>query len=285
MTKNNDDEQVILEFGVQTFTLTDYTRYQEMVLMRIIKACQSDISDAITSYKNNNILVFSKEENSEQKRHRRLKLQLLEPDKTHYNQLKKALTEMSSKRIGIPYRQHSTAIQYMWFDRLFKASFCHVGKYKTYSDVANKVLEPARKEMELLYQNKQLDIHFKYKPDYGMGDDRTQEPERVKFFFTHVDDEHPQGARLEKLTSYQECVRVSLKIVWGLDERVAADLAQRIKYAMLPEVSEFFNHESDYRRKLESQGRSLRNPAGFMRNALIRFLEKWEEEYEGGRSE
>lgn len=53
MTKNNDDEQVILEFGVQTFTLTDYTRYQEMVLMRIIKACQSDISDAITSYKNN----------------------------------------------------------------------------------------------------------------------------------------------------------------------------------------------------------------------------------------
>lgn len=92
MTKNNDDEQVILEFGVQTFTLTDYTRYQEMVLMRIIKACQSDISDAITSYKNNNILVFSKEENSEQKRHRRLKLQLLEPDKTHYNQLKKALT-------------------------------------------------------------------------------------------------------------------------------------------------------------------------------------------------
>lgn len=63
MTKNNDDEQVILEFGVQTFTLTDYTRYQEMVLMRIIKACQSDISDAITSYKkNNNILVFSKEE-------------------------------------------------------------------------------------------------------------------------------------------------------------------------------------------------------------------------------
>lgn len=355
MTKNNDDEQVILEFGVQTFTLTDYTRYQEMVLMRIIKACQSDISDAITSYKkNNNILVFSKEENSEQKRHRRLKLQLLEPDKTHYNQLKKALTEMSSKRIGIPYRQHSTAIQYMWFDRLFKASFCHVGKYdyvdldielkvlryylsnqmgyhrinlksyflfkhfasrqllrfynaffsrtgrtlrlefiskaftvkdtyKSYSEVAKKVLEPARKEMELLYQNKQLDIHFKYKPDYGMGDDRTQEPERVKFFFTHVDDEHPQGARLEKLTSYQECVRVSLKIVWGLDERVAADFAQRIKYAMLPEVSEFFNHESDYRRKLESQGRSLRNPAGFMRNALIRFLEKWEEEYEGGK--
>lgn len=354
MTKNNDDEQVILEFGVQTFTLTDYTRYQEMVLMRIIKACQSDICNAITSYKNNNILVFSKEENSEQIRHRRLKLQLLEPNKTHYNKLKKALTEMSSKRIGIPYRQHSTAIQYMWFDRLFKASFCHVGKYdyvdldiklevlrfylsnqmgyhrislksyflfkhfasrqllrfynaffsrtgrtlrlefiskaftvkdtyKTYSEVAKKVLEPARKEMELLYQNKLIDIHFKYKPDYGIGDDRTKEPERVKFFFTHVDDEHPQGARLDKLTSYQECVRVSLKIVWGLDERVAADLAQRIKYAMLPEVSEFFNHESDYRRKLESQGRSLRNPAGFIRNALIRFLEKWEEEYEGGR--
>ena len=102
MAKKNDDEQVILEFGVQTFTLTDYTRYQEMVLMRIIKACQSDISDAITSYKNNNILVFSKEENSEQIRHRRLKLQLLEPNKTHYNKLKKALTEMSSKRIGIP---------------------------------------------------------------------------------------------------------------------------------------------------------------------------------------
>ena len=100
MTKNNDDEQVILEFGVQTFTLTDYTRYQEMVLMRIIKACQSDISDAITSYKNNNILVFSKEENSEQVRHRRLKLQLLEPNKTHYNKLKKAKMRQSMSRVA-----------------------------------------------------------------------------------------------------------------------------------------------------------------------------------------
>ena len=36
MTKNNDDEQVILEFGVQTFTLTDYTRYQEI---RVCNRC------------------------------------------------------------------------------------------------------------------------------------------------------------------------------------------------------------------------------------------------------
>lgn len=353
MTNKNDDEQVILEFGVQTFTLTDYTRYQEMVLMRIIKACQTDIADAITSYKNHNMLVFSKQENSEQMRRRRLKLMLLEPNKTHYCQLRKALTDMSSKPILVPYRKQSPAIHYRWFDSLFKASFCHVGKhdyvdldiklevlryylsnemgyhrislksyfsfkhfatrqllrfyhaffsrvgrslkldficrsftvketYKTYAEVAKNILEPARREMELLYQNRLIDVHFKYKPDYGLGDDRTQEPERVKFFFTHIDDENPRGARLEKLTTFQEKTRVTLKILWGLDERVAKDFAKRIKYPMLPELSEFFNRESDYRRRMESNGRSIINPAGFIRNALSQFLRKWEEEYEGG---
>ena len=355
MTNKYDDDQVILEFGVQTFTLTDYTRYQELVLMRIIKACQKDIADAISSHKKSQCLTFTPDESSEQMRHRRLQLKKLEPQNTHYAQLKLALIEMSQKPILVPYRLPSKAVAYKRFPRLFTASFEREGKYEivqldiplevlryylsntmgyhrfnlttytslvhfssrqmlrfyhaffaqagrslrlefinsvfgikqkfnTYHSVAKNILEPARKEMELLYQNRLLDIHFKYKPDYGLGDDRTQEPERVKFFFTHIDDEHPQGARLEKLNSYQEQTRVTLKFLWGLDERVAKDFAQRIKYPMLPELSEFFNRESDYRRKMESHGRSIINPAGFIRNALVQFLRKWEEENEGGKS-
>lgn len=348
----NDDAQVILEFGVQTFTITDYTRYQEMVLMRIFKACQKDISDAITSHTQHKMLVFSAAENSEQMRHRRLPLKALEPNSTHYNYLKNALIEMSNKPVLIPYRLPSHAISYQHFDRLFKASFSRVSKYDyvdldipldvlrrylsndmgyhrlslktyfslscfasrkllclyhahfagsgrylkveflgrmlspknnytTYADVARYLLEPSRKEMERMYQKKLLNIHFKYKPEYELGDDRTQEPEKVKFFFMLLDDEKPQGVKLDKLTNFQESVRVTLKLIWGLDERVAQDLAQRIKLPMVPEASEFFNRESEYRRKMQAAGRSIINPAGFIRNALVRFLQKWQEEYEG----
>lgn len=62
---------------------------------------------------------------------------------------------------------------------------------------------------------------------------------------------------------------------------MAQDLAQRIKLPMVPEASEFFNRESEYRRKMQAAGRSIINPAGFIRNALVRFLQKWQEEYEG----
>lgn len=352
MNNPNDDRQVILEFGVQTFTLTDYTRYQETVLMRIFRECQKDISDAITSHSQKHQLEFSPQENAEQMRHRRLKLKNLEPQSTHYANLRAALTEMSSKPILVPYRLPSHAIQYEHFDSLFTISFVRVGKrdfvdlhiplkvlrrylsndlgyhrldlrayfsfthfstrqilrfynayfaragrylkldfidsvfsikerFKTYEAVARNILEPARKEMEQLYQNKLLDIHFKYKPSYGPCDDRSQPPTLVNFYFIHVKDEHPEGERLLKLTTFQEKVYVTLKVVWGINQNVARELAQRIKYPMIPELSDFINHESDYSRKVESQGRPIRNPAGFMRNAMFQFLKKWEEEYEG----
>ena len=53
---------VILEMGVQCFMLSDYTQYENTLLMRILRCCQEDIHNAITQQRVNNELQFTREE-------------------------------------------------------------------------------------------------------------------------------------------------------------------------------------------------------------------------------
>lgn len=48
---NINENNSIIEFGVQVFSLTKYSSYQRCILMRIYKYTQKDISDAISSQK------------------------------------------------------------------------------------------------------------------------------------------------------------------------------------------------------------------------------------------
>lgn len=118
-----DEQSVILEFGVQTFTINSYTIYENTILLRILKFCQQDISNAITSQTKEKQLVFSREETSEQMRHTRIPLCRLEPNKAHYPRLRDALSDMTTKKVGIPMYNESKAIRYAWFAQLFTISY------------------------------------------------------------------------------------------------------------------------------------------------------------------
>lgn len=340
-----DQKSSILEFGVQAFTLTEYSNYENTILLRIFKNCQRDISFAITSYKNERQLVFKPEENAEQMRHVKLRLSQLEPNTSHYSYLRQALQAMSTKPVSIPYALPSHAFAYSRFPQLFTVSFMQEGKqayvvlhvklevlrkylscdmgyhrinldtyfsfnnfstqqtYRfyyahfafrsrylkpefiaatfsckhkplTFGELKKYVLEPARQEMEKRYQNHLCEIHFRYEPDYGIGKEPTGQPQRVAFYFTHVDDEHPKGEKLKELEAYQMNVKVTLKVIWGVDAKVAEDLSRRITYPMMGELQTLFVHKTYFKNKLNDLGKPLRSPAGYIRHALEKFLQE-----------
>lgn len=120
MTNNQPQ---ILEFGVQAFTLNSYNRYESTILMRIIKCCQKDISEAITSQKEENQIVFRPNENCMQMRHVKICFGELEPNKTHYSRLTQSLESMAGKSIQVPYYPAPRALHYRVFPQLFTVSF------------------------------------------------------------------------------------------------------------------------------------------------------------------
>ena len=94
---SNNENNSIIEFGVQVFSLTKYSSYQRCILMRIYKYTQKDISDAISSQKNDHLIHFTSAEESEQVRHVKIPLKRLEPIKSHYSRLRGALQNMATK--------------------------------------------------------------------------------------------------------------------------------------------------------------------------------------------
>lgn len=347
-----EQQPTILEFGVQAFTLTTYTSYENTILMRIIANCQKDIADAITSQKKFNHIVFRPNENAEQMRHVKLSFHCLEPCKSHYSRLRLALESMTKKELLIPFFQHNHAMSYMKFPRLFDVSFVienkrqyvilHVplevlryylsnamgyhrlyihlffmynhyatrqtyrlykayfirngrklapqfiaqsfsltGNYNSYAAVAKNLLEPARQEMKKAYDNGLSDFYFRYKALYGDNEEngsRQTWADRVLFTFIHRDDEHPEGEKLEELTTYQSKTKTVLKVVWGVDDGVAESLSRRITYPMLVDLDEFFNHVKRFTDKMRRQGKVIRNPAAYIRKSLEAFLEEKEKE-------
>ena len=117
------NQEFILEFWVQAFTLNSYTRYESTLLMRIHKHCQKDISNAITQQAQTQQLCFSFEENAEQMRHTRIPLSALESNRSHYSRTKGALRSMAQKAMQIPCFQASGAMTYAVFPQLFTVSF------------------------------------------------------------------------------------------------------------------------------------------------------------------
>lgn len=120
---NINENNTIIEFGVQVFSLTKYSSYQRCILMRIYKYTQKDISDAISSQKNDHLIHFTPAEESEQVRHVKIPLKRLEPIKSHYSRLRGALQDMATKLIAIPHYTASHAMEYEWFRQLFMVEF------------------------------------------------------------------------------------------------------------------------------------------------------------------
>ena len=345
--EEDQQQSIILEFGVQAFTLHTYTVYEHTVLLRIFKCCQRDISDAITIQAKEKQLIFSREEAAEQMRHRRIPLAKLESNKTHYSRLRHSLTDMAGKQVGIPFYNASRAFQYAWFPQLFTVSFqkenkrdyavLHIklavlrrylsiamgyhrlnlatyfsfahfatrqayrfyyayfsrngeklkpefiaqafsatGNYPSYANVKKNLLDPAVKEMKKAYENGTCEIHFRYKAIYNDEANKGIWADNVLFTYIHRDDDHPEGEKLRRLTTCQGRVKVVLKGVWGVDEKVAEQLSQRIRYTMMPELDEFFRRKTWFAARLEREGKALRNKGGYMRKALTDFLDEQE---------
>ena len=117
------ESSAILEMGVQCFMLSNYTQYENTLMMRILRCCQEDIHNAITQQSNSNQLVFSREECSELTRHRKIALRDLEPQKGHYARAKAALTDMSKKEVWLMTKDRKGQLKYVYAPCLFTVTF------------------------------------------------------------------------------------------------------------------------------------------------------------------
>lgn len=347
-----ENQPQILEFGVQAFTLNSYNRYESTILMRILKYCQKDISEAISSQKKDSQIVFRPIENSEQMRHVKICFSELESNKTHYSRLAQSLESMAGKSIQVPYYPAPRALHYKVFPQLFTVTFVtehrkryailHVtlevlrfylsnvmgyhhinlnkyfafshfatqqvyrfheaylsrrspklsprfiaqafslnANYNSYASVAKNILEPARKEMKQAYDANTFDMYFRYKALYDDSTPNSKNDvwaDKVLFIFVHRDDEHPQGEKLEELTTVQRRTKAVLKIKWGMDDGAAESLSHRVRYPMIAELSEFFSRINQKVGKRRGHGAGIRNPAAYMWYSLNKFLTEKEEE-------
>ena len=154
---DEEEQSTILEFGVQTFTLTTYTNYENTLLLRIFKYCQHDFSDAITMQAKEKQLLFYGAEASEQMRHTRIPFCKLEPNRTHYSRLQLSLEAMAKKQIGIPYYNISRAVKFAWFPQLFTVSFKKEGK-RRYAVLHTK-LDVLRRYLSIAMGYHRLNLH------------------------------------------------------------------------------------------------------------------------------
>ncbi len=128
MTKNTnlaDPDETIYEFAVQSLTISDYTTYENTLLMRILKVCQPDIKDAIEQQTKLGHLVLTPRETSEHVRHVKIPMRKLEPNRGHYARLRAALEDMSVKPVCIAYLNKSGKVMFGQYPHLFAATFYH----------------------------------------------------------------------------------------------------------------------------------------------------------------
>ena len=150
------------------------------------------------------------------------------------------------------------------------------GTYKDYASVKKNLLEPARVEMEKAFNNGTSEVYFRYKPLYENETKDGLWCKHVLFTFITREDENPTGDKLLELQAYQTRIKMTLEYVWGVDTKVAIELAKRIRYTMMPEMDAFFNHQDWFAKEMERKHTPIRNRGGFMRWKLNSFLKERE---------
>ena len=117
----------IYELGVQSLTHDYYTRYEQIILFRILKFQQQDILESIRQEAHHGQLVFSPQVAPARVKHIEMPLKLLEPCPQHISFLKQSLINMERKPVDIPYTVNGRWM-YKHFPQLFTVSFFRKNK-------------------------------------------------------------------------------------------------------------------------------------------------------------
>ena len=131
--------------------------------------------------------------------------------------------------------------------------------------------------MESMFQNEQCEVYFRYKEIYPDDNPNSIWAEKVIFTFINRQDIELSESANEQLIGYQTKIKVALTYVWGMDEKAAIELCKHIQFTMMNELDAFFSRMSRSVKRMKSKGTPIRNTAGYIRKALEKFLNEFEE--------
>lgn len=168
------------------------------------------------------------------------------------------------------------------------------------AEIIKTLLHPAKEEMDAAFYAGMSQIHFDYtvrqpdeapaaskdKREEGNEADASQTADEeavaaraslqrmvVLTFYTQ-EDAHPTGQRKHDLEQFQARLRVTLKHCWGVHEKVAHDISQKVEVWMLPTLDELLARKRDFANKMKDKRTPIRNEAGFIVKQLGKYLEE-----------
>lgn len=145
-------------------------------------------------------------------------------------------------------------------------------QFATFNDIKNEVLQPAKMEMDIAYQNGLCDIHFDFSRKTDADGVAGAQKQQLVFTFYTRQDETLSPDRQAELENCQAKVWFALKHRFGVCDHTAHDLASKVKIWMQAELDELLAHKLWFAEKMQKKGSQHFNRAGYIVKALSAFF-------------
>lgn len=158
--------------------------------------------------------------------------------------------------------------------------------FKSCSEIIKDIVQPAKEEMDNAYYAGRCSIHFDYEleeikhstedwknNDCGSSAKKSVKRKIIITFYTREDD-NPTGQRKYDLEQFQAKIRTTLIHAWGVNDKVALDISQKVKVWMLPTLDELLYNKSLFAKKLRDSGKPIKNEAGFIVRQIGKYFEE-----------
>lgn len=159
-------------------------------------------------------------------------------------------------------------------------------EFNNCSEIIKNLVQPAKEEMDRAYYAGSCPIHFDYEleelnnptetwksNDSAPSAKKSVNRKIIITFYTREDD-NPTGQRKYDLEQFQAKIRTTLIHAWGVNDKVALDISQKVKVWMLPTLEELLYNKSLFAKKLRDSGKPIKNEAGFIVKQIGKYFEE-----------
>lgn len=149
------------------------------------------------------------------------------------------------------------------------------------SYILKNVLQLAHEELRNAFYAGKSPFHFDYelaKPGAGEIEESNDAPGSVQktvviTIYTR-EDENPTGSQKYDLDEYQARLRITLHHVWGVEEKVAIDISQKVKLWMRDSLDALLSHKRWFVEKMRNKHTPIANEAGYIVKHIGKFFDE-----------
>lgn len=149
------------------------------------------------------------------------------------------------------------------------------------SYILKNVVQPAHDELRNAFYAGRSPFHFDYelaKPggqeDTVSNDELASVQKTIVITIYTREDENPTGDRKLELDEYQARLRTTLRLLWGVEEKVAIDISQKVKFWMRDSLDALMAHKRWFAEKMRAKRTPIANEAGYIVKHIGKFFDE-----------